>query len=67
MNNLLISKMLLIKKLGNNEIIYKRCNEKGVGQEKTKPLGVEVRRQCVAENKKYSVKITLKEVGPKML
>jgi len=32
-----------------------------------KPLGVEARKQYVTGSKKYPVKITLKEVRPKIL
>ena len=41
--------------------------KKAVWQEKMKLLGVEVRRQCVTGSKKYPVKMTLKEVGLKIL
>ena len=58
------------KKLENSKLIYEKdnkSNKKVVWQEKMKPLEVEVREQYVTESKKYLVKITLKEVRPKIL
>ena len=58
------------KKLENSKLIYEKdnkSNKKVVWQEKMKPLEVEVREQYVTGSKKYLVKITLKEVRPKIL
>jgi len=56
--------------LGNGKIINKngkKSYEETYQQEKTKHLEVEARRQCVIRSKKYPIKITLKEVEPKIL
>ena len=57
-----------IKKLRNSKIIYieVKSNKEAVQQERTKLSVVEMRKQCIAESKKYLVKVTLK-VRPKIL
>ena len=51
----------------NSRIICKESNKEVVKQEKIKLLEVKVRKQYIARSKKYPVKITLKEVGLKIL